>query len=130
MVEEGLKEGLEQTEEVSVRDEELATHVGSGTVEVYATPAMIALMEKTSWKLVQTHLTEGFTTVGTEVHVEHLRATPPGMKVKCSSVLEKVEGKRLFFSVDAWDERGKIGTGSHTRYIVETRRFLEKAQQG
>ena len=126
----GLKEGIERTEEVAVRDEELAPHLGSGTVEVYATPAMIALMEKTSWNLVQPHLPDGYTTVGIEVHVEHLRATPPGMKVKCSSVLDKVDGKRLFFSVDAWDERGKIGTGSHTRYIVETRRFLEKAQQG
>ena len=126
----GLKEGIERTEEVAVRDEELAPYLGSGTVEVYATPAMIALMEKTSWNLVQPHLPDGCTTVGTEVHVEHLRATPPGMKVRCSSVLDKVDGKRLFFSVDAWDERGKIGTGSHTRFIVETRRFLEKAQQG
>ena len=126
----GLKEGIERTEEVVVKDDKLATYLGSGTVEVFATPAMIALMEKTSWNLVQPYLPDGSTTVGTEVRVEHLRATPLGMKVRCSSVLNKVEGKRLFFSVDAWDERGKIGTGSHTRYIVETKRFLEKAKQG
>ena len=125
----GLKEGIERTEEVVVKDDKLATYLGSGTVEVFATPAMIALMEKTSWNLVQPYLPDGSTTVGTEVRVEHLRATPPGMKVRCSSVLNKVEGKRLFFSVDAWDEKGKIGTGSHTRYIVETKKFLEKAQQ-
>jgi fluoroacetyl-CoA thioesterase len=130
MVDKDLKAGIERTEEVSVSEELLATHLGSGTVGVYATPAMIALMERSSWKLVQPHLPEGYTTVGTEINVEHLRATPPGMKVRCSSVLDKVDGKRLYFSVDAWDERGKIGTGYHTRYIVETERFLEKAQQG
>jgi fluoroacetyl-CoA thioesterase len=125
-----LKEGIERTEELIVKEEVLATNLGSGTVGVYATPAMIALMESVSWKLVQPFLPEGYTTVGTEVHVKHLKATPPDMRVRCRSRLTAVEEKRLFFEVEATDERGRIGEGTHTRYIVEKKQFEKKAVKG
>lgn len=124
-----LTEGIERIEEVTVQDGELAINLGSGTVEVYATPAMIALMELASWKLVQPYLPEGYTTVGTEVHAKHVKATPPGMGVKCRSRLTGVEGKRLLFDLEASDERGKIGEGTHVRYIVEAQRFEAKARE-
>ncbi len=125
-----VKEGIEGAEEIIVGEKDLATAVGSGTVDVFATPAMAALMEKASWKLVQRYLPEGFTTVGTELSVAHLKATPPGMRVRCKAKIVRIEGKKLTFDIKATDERGLIGKGDHTRYIVKKKRFEEKARQG
>ena len=125
-----IKKGIEREEETVVGEKDLATAIGSGTVEVFATPAMAALMEKASWKLVQRYLPEGFTTVGTELSVTHLKATPPGMRVFCKAKIVCVEGKKLTFEIKASDERGLIGKGGHTRYIVEKKRFEQKAGRG
>jgi len=125
-----LEKGIERTEEITVGEKDLATVLGSGSVGVFSTPSMIALMERTSLKLVQQYLPEGHTTVGIEVSVKHLRATPPGMKVSCRSKLVGVDGKKLTFELESSDERGRIGEGSHVRYIVETDRFVKKAKEG
>ena len=87
---------------------------------------MIALMEKTCLQSVLELLPDGFNTVGTEVNVKHLKATLVSKKVRCSSILQKVEGKKLLFNVEAFDEEGKIGEGTHTRYIINTNSFMEK----
>ncbi|KAJ52747.1 putative thioesterase [Clostridium tetanomorphum] len=121
-----LKEGISSVMEIKVTEKETAISHGSGDLPVYATPAMIALMENTARSCVGLHLQRGYTTVGIEVSVKHVKATPMHMKVKSEATLVKVEGKKLFFKVMAWDEKGKIGEGTHTRYIVNGKEFVEK----
>ena len=108
--------------------ENTAKAMGSGTLDVFATPAMIALMEETSWRSVAPFLEEGEGTVGTELAVKHVSATPVGMKVRCESRLQEVDGRRLVFQVSAYDEAGLIGEGTHQRAIVDKARFEAKAQ--
>ncbi|MDD5571613.1 MAG: thioesterase family protein [Bacteroidales bacterium] len=121
-----IKEGIKGYVEQIVTEKDSASKYGSGMVDVFATPAMIALIESTAMKSVLPHLPEGFNTVGTEINVKHLKATPLGMKVWCETLLTKVEGKKLFFDVNAFDEKGQIGSGTHTRYIVETASFMQR----
>lgn len=109
-----------------VNETNTAKAYGSGLIDVFATPAMVGLMENTAHSSVQEFLPQGMVTVGIEINVKHIKATPLGMKVICNSVLEKVEGKRLFFNVEAFDEVGKIGEATHIRYIVDAIKFVEK----
>lgn len=108
-----LTVGIKGKEEIVVTDANSAKTMGSGTLDVFATPAMIALMEKTAWKSVAPYLEEGCGTVGTLLNVTHDAPTPLGMKVWCESELTEIDGRRLVFSVAAFDETGKIGGGSH-----------------
>lgn len=121
-----LKEGISYTMEIIVDDKKTANFYGSGNLDVYATPAMIALMENTAKTCVQQGLPEGFTTVGIEVNVKHIKATPIGMKVRAETLLEKIDRNKLYFKIDAYDEKGKIGEGTHVRYIVNGEEFLKK----
>lgn len=111
--------------EIEVEYKNTAASVGSGLIEVFATPSMIALMENTAQSSVAKDLPEGFATVGIDVNIKHIKATPIGMKVKCFSELEDIKGKKLYFKVEAFDEKGKIGEGSHTRYIIDSEKFME-----
>ncbi|MCB9024417.1 MAG: thioesterase family protein [Lentimicrobiaceae bacterium] len=124
-----LNPGISGHQEITVTSQDTASTYGSGLIEVFATPAMVALMEKTAQLSIQDLLPEGFISLGTEINVTHQKATPVGMKVVCESVLEKVEGKRLLFSVTARDEKGLIGRGTHQRYIVEAGRFMQKLME-
>jgi fluoroacetyl-CoA thioesterase len=121
-----LKEGLTHTVETTVDSNRTASFYGSGSLDVYATPAMIALMENAAMNCVQEGLPEGFGTVGIEINVKHIKATPLGMKVRAEAVLEKVDRKRLFFKIEAYDESGKIGEGTHVRYIINSEEFINK----
>lgn len=121
-----LKEGLINAREITVTPADTANRFGSGLIEVYATPAMITLMENTSQECVQALLPAGSITLGTLVNIQHLKATPVGMKVRCESVLRKIDGKKLLFEVNAWDEQGLIGTGTHGRHIVDREKFISK----
>jgi predicted thioesterase len=120
------KEDLKFTKELTVGNNDTASFYGSGSLEVYATPAMIALMENAAMSCVQKELPEGFTTVGIDVSVKHMKATPVGMKVRAEATLEKAEGKKLIFKVEAYDEKSKIGEGVHIRYIVNAQEFMKK----
>jgi len=119
-----LNPGIKLREEKTVQPADSARAFGSGLVDVFATPAMIALMEHTSLTLVTPFLGKGQNTVGTHVDVKHLKATPLGQKVWCEATLSEVEGRRLVFKVEAFDEKGLIGTGTHSRYIIDEERFL------
>ncbi|ADW18537.1 Thioesterase superfamily [Desulfobulbus propionicus DSM 2032] len=118
--------GIKGKEELVVTFEETAAKYGSGLVEVYATPAMVALMEKTCLKSVLPYLPEGFGTVGIKVDISHGKATPVGMKVTCESTLVEVDRRRLVFELLAYDEKGEIGRGRHERFIIDPKKFMEK----
>ena len=123
MINTGIKGRLEET----VTPEMSAARVGSGLVDVFATPMMIALIEKTCNERVLPYLEEGQGTVGTLVNVAHSAATPIGMRVWCESELVEVDRRRLVFKVKAFDECGPIGEGSHERFIIDTAKFAAKA---
>ena len=120
--------GMKGRAETVVTPENTAAAVGSGLVPVFATPAMIALMENATVNAVQAQLEEGQGTVGTLLNVSHDAATPVGMKVWAEAEITAVEGRKLTYTVAAYDEAGPIGKGEHQRFIIQTDRFLAKAQ--
>ncbi|MDR2070158.1 MAG: thioesterase family protein [Treponema sp.] len=124
-----LKPGMKGELHETVTGENTAESWGSGGLPVYATPSMIALMEGASVAAADPSLPAGFSTVGTEVSIKHLAATPPGMTVRAAGELLEINGRRLLFRVEAWDETGKIGEGTHSRFIVENERFLKKTRE-
>ena len=103
-----------------------AYEVGSGSLLVYATPCMVALMEGAACEAIAAAMPEDKTTVGIELSISHLAATPVGMEVRAEAELTAVDGKILSFKITAFDEAGKIGEGTHKRAIVSTQRFLDK----
>ena len=122
-----LETGMKGRKEIVVTQEKTAKAMGSGTLDVFATPAMIALMEKTAYESVAPELEEGSGTVGTALNVKHVAASPVGMKITCESELVKVDGRALTFSVKAYDEKGLIGEGEHERFIIYNEKFQAKA---
>lgn len=121
-----LTPGLTAEATTTVTPQNTAAAVGSGGVDVYATPSMIGLMEMAALRAVQPHLAEGETTVGTVVNVKHLAATPLGMAVRATARLTEVDGRRLVFTVEAFDDREKIGEGTHERFVVPLQKFLDR----
>lgn len=119
MISPGITNRLTQT----VTDQMTADRVGSGLAKVFATPMMIALMEKTCADSVAPLLPEGQSTVGTHINVSHCSATPVGLDVWCDSELVEVDRRRLLFTVKAYDPCGLIGEGQHERFIVDNARF-------
>ena len=117
-----LEAGIKGEQSVEVVYENTATAVGSGVLEVFGTPCMLALMEKTA-----PYLEEGCGSVGTQVTISHVAATPIGMTVRCETELTEVDGRRLVFKVAAYDEAGLIGEGTHERFIVQNEKFQTKA---
>lgn len=124
-----LKTGISYTAKQKVAYADTAAKYGSGLVEVFATPAMIALMENAALKTVLPFLGDEHNTVGFEVNVRHLKPTPIGMEVQCTATLTEIEGKKLVFKLEANDEEGKIGEGTHIRYIINAKKFMDKLNQ-
>ncbi len=120
--------GLVGEIEMVVREENTARHLGSGNVAVLATPEMIRLMERAAVAAVDHLLPDGYRTVGVEVDVRHLAATPVGMRVRVQAELVAVEGRKLTFHVEAFDEVEKIGEGAHWRVIIDLERFKERVE--
>nr|MDE6833680.1 thioesterase family protein [Ruminococcus sp.] len=108
-----ISAGISGTAEIIVSENELAVTVGSGNLKVFATPCMVALMEKSACNCLSEYMEDDDTTVGTEINVRHLSATPKGMKVTATATLTEVNGREFVFSVKAFDEAGLIGEGVH-----------------
>lgn len=124
MIEKGIKGSCEET----VTPELTASHIGSGAVRVFATPMMVALMERTCRMSVKPYLEVGQETVGTRVDVSHVAATPVGMTVRCECELIDIDRRRLTFRVAAYDRAGLIGEGTHERFIIDVDRFQARAE--
>ncbi len=121
-----LKIGILGKTEQKVQEKDTAKKYGSGLVEVFATPAMVALMEKTCLESLSAYLPDTYSTVGTQLNVSHTKATPMGMNVTCKSELIEIDRRRLVFKVDAHDEEGLIGEGTHERFIIDKEKFMAK----
>ncbi len=120
--------GLKGNKSIVVEESNTASSFGSGDLPVFATPAMIALMEATALESIKEYLEEGYSTVGTLVDVKHMAATPLAMTVRCESELIEIDRKRLVFKVTAYDDAGLIGEGVHERFIIHKEKFLAKAK--
>ena len=109
-----------------VEREDTALEVGSGSLLVYATPCMVALMEGAACEAIAEALPEEKTSVGTELNISHISATPVGLEVRAVAEVIAVEGAVVTFKVEAFDEKGKIGEGTHKRAVITAQRFLDK----
>ena len=121
-----MLKGLRHSETLMVEHKDTAAVYGSGALEVFATPAMIALMEKTCLENVADKIGEGNTTVGIAVNISHLKASPVGAQIRCESKLVEVDRRRLVFEVRCYEGDTLIGEGVHERFIVESRKFMDK----
>ena len=124
-----IETGLRGAAREEVSEKNTAIAYGSGSINVFATPAMIGLMEKAALSSVDPLLPEGHSTVGIKVEVEHVAATPIGGLVEAKSELLEIDGRRLIFKVEAFDGKGLVGRGSHERFIVATEKFLTKIKE-
>jgi predicted thioesterase len=118
--------GLKYESQTVVSEANTAATLGSGDMAVFATPAMVALMENAAMLAVKESLPEGSATVGTQMNTSHIKASPLGTTITASAELTAIDGRRLTFAVKAWDDKGIIGEGEHTRFIVDRERFLSK----
>ena len=121
-----LEKGIKGHGEELVTMELTASHIGSGTLRVLATPMMIALMEKTSRISVKPYLEEGEETVGIHVNVSHVASTPIGKKVWCDTELIEIDRRRLVFKVAVYNDNGLVGEGTHERFVIDVARFKAK----
>lgn len=118
--------GMKGTVSTIVEREDTAYEVGSGSLLVYATPCMVALMEGAACEAIAEAMREDKTSVGTELNISHISATPVGLEVRAEAEVTEVDGNSITFRVTAYDESGKIGEGTHKRFVVTSQRFLDK----
>jgi fluoroacetyl-CoA thioesterase len=112
----------------TVTETDTAFHWGSSGLPVYSTPALVGLMESAAVVTLRGHLPEGQTTVGGRIEVRHLAATPVGMQVRARAELISVDGRKLTFNVQAWDEVELIGEANHDRFVINIEKFMAKAE--
>ncbi len=122
-----LEIGMKGRAETVVSIDNTAKAFTSGTLDVFATPAMISLMEETCWKMIQPELEEGLGSVGTKVNISHTAPSSIGKTVTCEATLIEIDGRRLTFEVVCSDESGLVGMGTHERFIINNDKFMAKA---
>jgi|GEM_PF-617990 Nucleoside-diphosphate-sugar pyrophosphorylase involved in lipopolysaccharide biosynthesis/translation initiation factor 2B, gamma/epsilon subunits (eIF-2Bgamma/eIF-2Bepsilon) len=115
--------------EMIVERKHSALSMQSGQVNVLSTPALSAFMEKTAWQSIRSFLPEGYTTVGMEINVKHLKATPIGQTITCTCTFERQDGRRVYFSIECFCQGVKISSASHIRYIVNVQEFIQKTNE-
>ncbi len=121
-----LTPGLRAEIEITVSEADTAARWGSGLVPVYSTPALVGLMESAAVAALTGHLPAGKTTVGGRIDIRHLAPTPVGMKVRAVAELNEIEGRKLVFKIEAWDEVEKAGEAIHERYIIDEAKFMAR----
>ena len=121
-----METGIKYTSTTVVCEDNCASKVGSGGMDVFATPSMVALMENAAMNAVAPHLPEGSTTVGIEISTTHIKASGIGAEIKATAVLVAIDGRKLVFEIEACDGEGVIGKSTHSRFIVDRERFLAK----
>lgn len=122
-----LQPGIKAEKSLTVTDANTAKTMGSGTLDVFATPAMVALIEQTAYTSIESELEPGWGSVGTSLNIQHLSATPVGMAVTATTELVEVDRRRLVFHAEVYDEKGLVGKGTHERFLVENEKFQAKA---
>ncbi len=123
-----LQKGVSGESRTIVTEQNTALTMGSGDMEVFATPAMVALMESAAMRAIAPHLSEGETTVGTEINVTHIKPSKLGVECIATAVVTEVDARKITLNVGARDAEGMIGEGVHTRFIVDRERFMAKMQ--
>jgi predicted thioesterase len=121
--------GLMGTSEMAVKEEDLVSHLGDMTIHVLSTPRLIQLMEEAAINAIRDILPSDRLSLGTQIKIKHLSATPLGMKVKAHAILKEVQRNRLLFLVDAYDEKEKVAEGEHERVLVSKEHFNQKIQK-
>ena len=121
-----MLKGLHHSETLVVEHKDTAAVYGSGALEVFATPAMIALMEKTCLESVADKIGEGNTTVGIAVNIKHLKASPVGSTIRCEAEIVEVDRRRLVFKVKCFENETLVGEGIHERFVVDSQKFMSK----
>ncbi len=122
-----METGIKGSSEKVVTQELTAKAIGSGELDVFATPAVIAMAEETAWKSVASEFEPGQGTVGTRMDLKHIAATPVGMKVRCETTLTEIDRRKLTFDIKVYDEVDMIAEGTHERFIVDNEIFFAKA---
>lgn len=123
-----LTPGLNAELTLTVTEADTAAQWGSGLVPVFSTPALVGIMEAAAVKALEGHLPEGQTTVGGHIDVRHLAATPVGMQVRAQAELKSIDGRKLTFQIEAWDEIEKIGEALHERFVIDKEKFVARAK--
>lgn len=124
-----IETGQKLSQEFSVEEQHTAFHLGSGTVQVLATPMMIAFIENTALKLLDQSLPDGYTSVGTRVDVRHLAPSPLGSEVRVEVLVSQVEDLKVTLQVQVWDGQRLVGDGTHERFVIEVARFLDRVEK-
>lgn len=122
-------EGIQGFQTKIVEKKNTAKALGSGLAEVFATPALVALMENAAFNSIEKFLPVGFSSVGIQINVSHIKASLPGAIISCTSTVSKVDGKKVYFTIEASDNAGPIGSAEHIRYIVNSEKFLQNLQE-
>lgn len=121
-----LETGKSFIQDLIVQLKDTAAVYGSGKLEVFATPALVALMENTAVRCLEGDLEKGSDTVGIEINVKHLKASAVGAKISCKATVTEIEGRRIRFAIEAWDEKGRIGCAVHDRFLIDPVKFMAK----
>ena len=121
--------GLGGKSEMIVKEEDLVSQLGGVAVDVLSTPKLIQLLEAAAIEAIQSFIPVDQISLGTDVKIKHLSATPLGMKVTANAILERIEKNRLFFMVDAYDEKEKVAEGEHERILISKERFIQKVEK-
>lgn len=124
-----LVNGMDFIQKKTVVQEETAKNVGSGGLDVFSTPMMLAFMENTAFQLAEKELKDEETTVGISVNLKHMRANLVGDEIECEAILVKVEGKKLFFELKVTYNEELVGAGDHVRYVVDEKKFIESIKR-
>ena len=122
-----LETGIQLTETLLITQDQTAKSIGSGGLDVLATPMIINLMEKTAWESVLPFMEDGCDTVGTFVEINHIAPSPVGTEISCTSTLTNIRGRELTFEIEVFDNKEKIAYATHKRFIIKKDPFQQKA---